>query len=323
MFAIHYYTQSFPKDAATGKPVARSLQPLLDDWVVRSQRLPVTLVLYLSSLHVGTDPTTGAPYLHLNDDDVQTLGTFFDDVQQRCTRAVDAANGKLCVECRAMLGGAGGAYTALFADYAQRYPLVRNFCRTHCTWLRGLDLDIEEPLDDDPTRALDKACTLIRQLHTDVPTLKLTMAPVAFSLTDPSALGMGNFSYHTLVHDRPEGTLLDALNVQAYGCFTKATFDQLVHTGYDPSALVFGMLGDDFSSATDFARAMTALHDIRTAHPTMRGAILWEYGDSNVDPVAWGEAVWRAVQGAYSPVESAADSAAESAAESAGSCVVV
>ena len=32
-----------------------------------------TIIIYLSSLHVGTDPETNEPYLHLNDDNVDTL----------------------------------------------------------------------------------------------------------------------------------------------------------------------------------------------------------------------------------------------------------
>lgn len=292
-----YYAQTFPTDPTTHKPSAKSVQPLLDDWVVRTKTMPctVSIVIYLSSLHVGTDPTTGAPYLHLNDDNVDTLQAFFADVQQRCAHA-QAQQPRLRVELRAMLGGAGGAYTALFADFAHRYLLVRDFCTTHADWLKGLDLDIEEPLDDDPSNALDKACTLIRRLHADLPTgFALTMAPVAYSLTAPEATGMGNFCYHTLVHQRPEGALLRALNVQAYGCYTKDTFDRIVRAGYDPSRLVFGMLGDENGAATDFGRAMTALADIRRAYPSVGGAILWEYGDTQVDPIVWGEAVVRAL----------------------------
>jgi hypothetical protein len=75
--------------------------------------------VYLAALHVGTD-ATGKAYLHLNNDDVDTLDDFVLDVSlyRRSREAV------CTVDLRVMLGGAGGAYIALFADFEPRYTAV-------------------------------------------------------------------------------------------------------------------------------------------------------------------------------------------------------
>ena len=107
----YLYAQTFPSDPVTKKPVATSLQALFQDATLSEQD---TLVVYLAALHVGTD-ATGKPYLHLNNDDVDTLDDFVLDVYRRSREAV------CTVDLRVMLGGAGGAYIALFADFEPRY----------------------------------------------------------------------------------------------------------------------------------------------------------------------------------------------------------
>lgn len=293
---VHYYCQTFDTDTRTGRPVASSLSPLLADITLTSKD---TVVLYLSSLHFGA-PT---PYLHLNDNDVNTLDVFFRDVQQRCEAAV-------CnVEVRVMLGGAGGAYTVLFSDFDMYYTMLRDFLRKY-PFIRGVDLDVEEELDSDPTQALACIQNLIGRLHTDFAThhpsesathpFIISMAPVAFSLTDDS-VGMGGFVYKDLLQSS-YGSMIAQYNVQAYGSYDYSTYQSIVQNGFPPDTLVFGMLGNEFAQATPFATAMTALQRISTKYPNHKGVILWEYGDTKIDGVAWGQASRRAMSVSDTPL---------------------
>ncbi|HIB76101.1 MAG TPA: hypothetical protein EYO58_00510 [Flavobacteriales bacterium] len=174
----------------------------------------------------------------------------------------------------------------------------------------GIDLDVEEILDDDKCVALSRIQTLISKLHTDFvqPSLKyqleqydadtthtvfsITMAPVAYALTEKSSLGMGGFSYYDLYHST-EGKYISHFNVQAYGCYDYATFQSIVQLGYPANKVVFGMLGDEFGNASLFANAMTELQCIHHDFSTLKGAILWEYGDTHIDGVSWGQSVRR------------------------------
>ena len=313
----HVYAQTFPSDPVTKKPVATSLQALFQDATLSEQD---TIVVYLAALHVGTD-VTGKPYLHLNNDDVDTLDDFFRDVYRRSREAV------CTVDLRVMLGGAGGAYTALFADFEPRYALLRNFLQKY-PFLNGVDLDIEEVLDPDATQALAKVQRLLTRLHDDfvaprdrapphVPPFHLSMAPVAGALlTD--APGLGGFSYQELQRSAV-GAYVTQFNVQAYGCFTVATFHAIVKEGFLPETLVFGMLGNSYGNATTFARAMTALETICLLYPTFGGTIVWEYGDTAIDGVAWEQAVRRALiaggsRAAVAWAESGEESCADTAA---------
>lgn len=289
MTTTYYYAQTFAKDPVTDLPLATSLQNLFSDPNLTHLD---SIVVYLSSLHIGTEPDTGKPYLHLNDVNVNMLDAFMQDVHHQCSLAV-------ChVEIRVMLGGAGGAYTALFYDYDKRYALLCNFLKEY-PFVHGIDLDVEESLDDDARVALTKMQKLITQLHTDfvytgaTTPFSISMAPVAYSLTDNS-VGMGGFSYKELLHSS-QGSYISQWNVQAYGCYDAETFQAIVDNGFDTSRLVFGMLGDEYEEATDFTTVMTELETIATTYPTFRGAIIWEYGDTKIEGVVWGQAVRRAI----------------------------
>lgn len=286
---VHYYCQTFDTDPHTGLPVASSLSPLLKDSSLTTKD---TIVLYLSSLHFGT-PT---PYLHLNDSDVNTLSDFFRDVQQRCEAAVCS------VEVRVMLGGAGGAYTVLFSDFDRYYKMLHDFLRKY-PFIRGIDLDVEEELDINPKQALACIQKLVGRLHTDFATHRpsepathpfiISMAPVAFSLADDS-VGMGGFVYKDLLQSS-YGPMISQYNVQAYGSYDYNTYQSIVQNGFPPDRLVFGMLGDEFAQATPFAKAMTELQRISKEYPNHKGVILWEYGDTKIDGVAWRQEACRAM----------------------------
>ena len=269
-----YYAQTFPGNNPS------SLQRLVDANLENVH-------IYLSSLHIGEDPKTHQPYLHLNDTDVRELDVFFEDTRRIC------ASGQMRV--RAMLGGAGGAYTALFADFEPRYALLRAFFEQH-PWIGGIDLDVEEVLAEDPAEALRMIRMLIRRLSADMgDTFVLTMAPVAGSLMSGSTTGMGNFSYAQL-YQTAEGQRINWFNVQAYGCYDRLTYQAILKAGFPAEKLVFGMLGDQYQEATAFSNAMNELELIACDHTAnFAGAVLWEYGDTQVDPVTWGQAVRRAI----------------------------
>jgi hypothetical protein len=284
----HYYIQTFDIDPTTRLPVTSSLSALLTDTTLTTDD---TLILYISSLHFGTDPSTAKPYLHLNDNDTDELVAFWQDVQRRCEKAVCR------VEVRVMLGGAGGAYTTLFTDFETYYNLLHSFLQTH-SFISGIDLDIEEQLHTDPKQALARVQKLITRLHHDTKAtvahpFAITMAPVASSLTG-DCVGMGGFVYKDFAQSSC-GQMISQYNVQAYGSYDYDTFHSIVQNGFAPEQLVFGMLGDDFEQATPFASAMTELQRITKTYPRHGGAILWEYGDTKVDGVMWGQAVRRAV----------------------------
>ena len=62
-----------------------------------------------------------------------------------------------------MLGGAGGAYNALYTDYKAFLDLLLQFLKKY-PFLSGIDLDIEEELDPDPNTSLDRVKQLINDI---------------------------------------------------------------------------------------------------------------------------------------------------------------
>ena len=298
MTTTSYYAQTFPKDPQTKKPVASPLYTLFTDSMLQPND---SIVVYLSSFHFGVD-ADHTPYLHFNDDNVLQLDDFFQDVKKQCSIAICQ------VEIRIMLGGAGGAYQALFSQYDTYYALLKTFLKRY-PYIRGIDLDVEECLSYDKQLALTNIQKVIRQLHQDfvvvcddaceqeydtIVPFSITMAPVAYALTDKTSLGMGGFSYYDLYHST-EGKYISHFNVQAYGCYDFETFQSIIQTGYAPDKIVYGMLGDAFAEASLFAHAMSQLQIIHVRYPSFKGAILWEYGDTHIDGIAWGQSVRRAL----------------------------
>lgn len=275
----HYYAQSFPTHPTTHLPTASTLRPLLTDPTLASDDV---LIIYLSSLHFGTDtsstqPPTPTPYLHWNDINVNALEPFWNEIKALCNEAVCR------VEMRMMLGGAGGAYTTYVSAPETYYALLHDFLTAH-PFLCGIDLDVEETLDPDPARALTCIQTLITRLYNDfvVPRttststtsttarpFAITMAPVAESLVD-NYPGMGGFVYRDLKRSSC-GPMVSSYNVQAYDEYDYATFQRIVKNGFSADQLVYGMLGDQFEQATPFATAMTELQHIMNVYPECGG----------------------------------------------------
>lgn len=288
MKALCFYAQTFPTSPKGKYPDASDLFKLIQDLLPRTQKL----IIYFSSLHFGTD-NIGNKYLHFNNQPVTSIGPFLNQLRTFLSKY---SNSEL--EFRFMLGGAGGAYQALYSDFDTYYQLLQNFISQH-NFISGMDLDIEEMLDTDPDEALIKVKTLIRRLHGDTHGFmerergfSITLAPVATSLQG-SGIGMGGFSYKTLLQSA-EGKMISGLNVQIYGCFTEDTFKAIAKNNIPLDLLTIGMLGDEFTSSTEFATAMSTIEDAIGILERTQGFVMWESGDSAIDPYQWARAILRA-----------------------------
>ena len=271
---IALYTQTFPTDA-DGKFTTSDIEK-----IIAASDPDKKLIFFISSLHFGRN-TDGSPYLHLNDTDVNQLDYFFRSL-------IPLWSG---VEFRVMLGGAGGAYNALYTDYKAFIDLLLQFLKKH-PFLSGIDLDIEEELDPDPNTALDRVKQMINDISAGTTKdFAITVAPVASSLS-PGTTGMGGFDY-TKLKASQEWEKVEALNVQAYGEYSLDVFESIINAGFAASEIRMGMLGDEFGSTNDFEEAMTQLTKINDAYPETRGAILWETGDTRIGPGLWAAAVAR------------------------------
>jgi hypothetical protein len=236
------------------------------------------VIVYIASVHFGEN-ADGTCYIHLNnappsDAFMNALRTWVADV-----------------EFRVMLGGAGGAYGALFEDatsYHEYYSLLTKWIGAHRDVIHGIDLDVEEAVH------LDNIKMLIRDLKADMGSdFAVTMAPVAYAMETDSP-GLGGFVYKDIYEDPSVGPLVDCFNVQCYqGSFSCDTFQRIVANGYAPEHLSFGMLGDEYMGIGDpsFEIGMRDLCRFRATHPSVQGVALWEFGDTKVDPIAWGQAV--------------------------------
>ena len=288
---VALYTQTFPKNGA-GKFTVADIKRII------SAANPSTkLVFFISSLHFGRNDD-GTAYLHLNDTDVHDLDYFF-------RALVPLHNGN--VEFRMMLGGAGGAYNALYTDYSAFMNLLLYFLNKY-SFISGIDLDIEEELHPNKDQALAR----VKQIINDVcsGTIKgftITLAPIAGTLTTGS-VGMGGFSYLELRRS-PEWAKVEALNVQAYGEYDVRIFQRIVEAGFEPNELRMGMLGDEYQAANNFETALAEVEKIGRAYPAVRGAVLWETGDTKIDAALWTRAMQRVWKGVIKPAAFSRESA--------------
>jgi hypothetical protein len=177
-----------------------------------------------------------------------------------------------------MIGGAGGAYTELFSKFEIYYGLLYNLLNEK-RYIKGVDLDIEESV------TLTNVKMLIKRLKKDFGnSFIITMAPVSSSMAYDMP-GMGNFIYKDL-HNSPEGELINWYNVQSYEEYSNDVYNSIIQNGYTPDKIVFGMLGDNYNSET-MEYANSELIKIKNNYPTMAGCILWEYGDTKINPIEW------------------------------------
>ena len=229
-------------------------------------------VIIISSIHFTPD-SQGNPQIYLNDN--SPYDSKFTQVWNEAEHLYNQG-----VTIQLMIGGAGGAFTELFSKFTEYYPLLKQVLSTK-TFIGGIDLDIEETVD------INNIKMLIRLLKHDFPEFKITMAPLASSLTNDSP-GMGGFSYKTLYKSYEE-RLIDSFHVQCYDSFSYNTFRSIVNNGYPPEKIIMGMESGQFTSDT-FPQALDEVKQIIEDYPEMGGVYDWEYLNAppdTKDPSQW------------------------------------
>ena len=227
--------------------------------------LPDQSYVYVSALHFRDGS------LYLND--------ALADSQTELWRHVESLDG---VTTMVMLGGAGGAFGTLFADFDHYYAVLVDFLRAR-PYLKGIDLDVEEQCELSDVRRLI-GC-LDESFGAD---FAITMAPVQSSL-ETDCPGMGGFSYRDLVHS-PEGQRIDWFNTQCYDDYTCDAYDRIIANGYSPEKVVFGVCGDAYPDDCE-----EQVHRVYSKYgASMGGVFLWEYGDTQIPPSRWSADMSRA-----------------------------
>ena len=233
------------------------------------------IYIYISSVHFGKS-SGNTPYIHINDTLPNNQNDLWDIVK-------DASNNNITIML--MIGGAGGAYGALFSNFETYYKLLFDLITQYKDIIKGVDLDIEEYTD------LLKVRMLIDRLSYDFGyDFIITMAPIAPSMYSDEN-GMGGFSYKDL-YNSPEGQRINWFNVQCYGDYTLDIYQSIIKNGYPPNKIVFGMLGDNYDTDS-FKQALTEIDNVLTIYPDMGGCVLWEYSDTRIDPIIWGSDIYK------------------------------
>lgn len=247
---------------------------------------PTVSVINVSSIHFGTNDD-GSPYIHLNNDDPGSPG--FDKLWDQTRQAH-----QMGITVVLMVGGAGGAYTALFNNFDTYYGLLIKTLKAR-PWITGVDLDIEEAV------SLENAKKLIRALDTDMGSdFIITMAPVASSLMNNERDPFSGFSYKDLFSGN-EGKRINWFNGQFYtgwGGFNSASYRGAINNGYPPNKVVMGMVSTEFSSS-DFSKALDVARGVAAMYPDFGGVFVWEYFNappgSPTLPIQWADLMWKAL----------------------------
>ena len=180
-----------------------------------------------------------------------------------------------------MMGGAGLAYNELFNDFNTYYPLLKKLINEK-SWIKGIDLDIEESV------TLDNAKMLINQLVKDFgDDFIITMTPIAPSLMHDGS-SMAGFNYKQLYNSH-EGKHIHWFNTQCYGSFSYQTYHSIIQNGYPPEKIVMGMESGQFTEKT-FSNALHEVIKIKQKYPKISGVYDWEYLDAppnKNDPSQW------------------------------------
>jgi len=230
-------------------------------------------VIIVSSIHFGKDPN-GNESIYLNDN--KPYDPIFNDLWLQ-TKESSVQGCTIMI----MMGGAGLAYGELFSDFDTYYPLLKRLI-VEKSWIRGIDLDIEENV------TLDNVQMLIRKLVQDFgKDFIITMAPVSSSLQGDGG-SMGGFDYKTLYRSE-EGKYIHWFNTQCYGSFSKDTYDSIIKNGYPSEKIVMGMESGQFDEST-FKNALENVKEIQKTYPTFAGVYDWEY--LNAPPDAKDPSQW-------------------------------
>lgn len=228
---------------------------------------PVTHLM-VSSLHFGRNTDRNkSPYIHLNDfppTDERFLPLWHELAEAK----------RRGITLMFMLGGAGGAYGALFSDYETYYPMLVKTLHDHPE-ISGLELDIEEEV------SLEQVRRLITDLNRDMTSsFILTMAPIASALIDNEP-GLGGFNYKELA-ETLEGQRINWFNVQCYGEYSLEVYESILRAGWSSEKIVMGMIS---GSTDNFRTACHELQRIYQRYPdSFAGVDVWEYCNCPPDP---------------------------------------
>jgi len=230
-------------------------------------------VIIVSSIHFDKDKS-GKKGIYLNDN--IPYNPLFNDLWLETHKASDQG----CT-IMLMMGGAGLAYGELFSDFDTYYPLLKQLI-VEKSWLKGIDLDIEE------STTLDNIKMLINQLMKDFGTdFIITMAPVSPSLMHDGS-SMAGFNYKEL-YKSDEGKHINWFNTQCYGSFSYETYESIIKNGYPSEKIVMGMESGQFDKNT-FKEAIHEVIKIKKNYPSFAGVYDWEYLNAppdTEDPSQW------------------------------------
>lgn len=232
------------------------LQPLIN--LIQNKKknsYPMLTHITLASIHFGYNEDK-TPYIHLNNN--SAFSPKYDSVFKNLNTLKE-----LNVEVNLLIGGAGTAFNKLFSDYDVFYPLLNKFIADKDIF-DGINLDIEEGT------TIDNLVKLVTDLIHDFPKLKITFAPLAYSITSNEP-GMGGFSYQKLLEKLP--IIPEYMNVQCYGEYSLELFEDMIKNDYSPKSIVMGMLvGQDFDSIqTELTRITNKYNQ------SFGGVAVWEY----------------------------------------------
>ena len=102
-------------------------------------------VIIVSSIHFGKDKNN-KKNIYLNDN------IPYDPIFNELWLETEKISAQGCATML-MVGGAGLAYGELFSDFDTYYPLLKRLI-IEKSWIRGVDLDIEEPVSIENTKKL-------------------------------------------------------------------------------------------------------------------------------------------------------------------------
>lgn len=249
---------------------------------------PNLTAINLSAFHFGYDTINGnkVPYIHLNDNSpgdpiFKNLWPQMHDAQK---------NGVLLI---AMLGGAGGAYTDLFNDYATFYPMFVKMLKAYK--FDGVDLDVEEMVSQADIQKF------ITDLRKDFPSdFYITAAPVCEALKT----GDDPFTYIDWFAIKNE---IDWFNVQFYSDYGSLKnvndYMAIIQKGYSPKQILGGALTNP-NDGGGYVPIATVAQTLKTLNQRfskeMGGTMGWEYYNANntsesSDPVGWATTMKNAV----------------------------
>jgi hypothetical protein len=231
---------------------------------------PIITHLYVSSIHFGVNSNQSL-YIHLNDNSPSDPihDKMWDQVKILSQKGV-----KICL----MIGGAGGAYQALFSNFEAYYAMLK-CCILEHNFISGVDLDIEETVD------LINVKKLINRLINDFgKKFMISMSPVQESLMSDTP-GLGGFIYKEL-YTSPEGQYISHFNCQFYTDYSLSSYERIIDNGYPANMVVMGMVSDMFNKDTQLS-IINMLTVIKKKYSNFGGVFDWELFDSYPDPIRW------------------------------------